>query len=307
MPPLSALASPSDQVAADRKALDAAVSEFNLAQAKINKIQTEINNNNARLDTTLERELETQKTLLGRLEGMYRSGDTGFLDALFNSSSFTDLLNRWELLSRVTDADNKLLTDLEKSRRQIESSAVDLMNKQVEILEETERLEANMKAAQEKFSRSKTLLNAYNKRIEESKKAATSPSRAAAVANSSSGSGTGTSTSAGDSKKPATSKTPLGDGQWKSSRASHYSWTFGSGGNAKGASGKAINPSSMMVAHKTLPFGTKVEFEFNGRYAIASVEDRGPYTDGREWDLGPGTARALNFTGVHNVKWRILK
>jgi rare lipoprotein A (peptidoglycan hydrolase) len=62
----------------------------------------------------------------------------------------------------------------------------------------------------------------------------------------------------------------------------------------------------MMVAHKTLPFGTMVEFSYKGRRAVAVVADRGPYTKGREWDLGPGVVRVLNFNGVHKVRYRVL-
>ncbi len=84
--------------------------------------------------------------------------------------------------------------------------------------------------------------------------------------------------------------------------ASHYSRTF----TGRGASGEAIGPYTMMVAHKTLPFGTLVEFEYQGRRAVASVEDRGPHTPGRDWDLGPGVVRALDFSGVHEVRYRII-
>ena len=61
-----------------------------------------------------------------------------------------------------------------------------------------------------------------------------------------------------------------GDGQWGTAVASHYSWNF----TGKGASGEAIGPYTMMVAHKTLPFGTLIEFEYNGKRAVAKVADR---------------------------------
>ncbi len=59
-----------------------------------------------------------------------------------------------------------------------------------------------------------------------------------------------------------------------------------------------------IVAHKTLPFGTRVEIKNldNGRRLVAVVQDRGPYHPGRCVDvskrggellglIGPGTAR----------------
>ena len=62
----------------------------------------------------------------------------------------------------------------------------------------------------------------------------------------------------------------------------------------------------MIVAHMTLPFGTLIEFEYSGRRAVASVQDRGPHTPGRDFDLGPGVVRVLDFSGVHEVRYRII-
>ena len=67
-----------------------------------------------------------------------------------------------------------------------------------------------------------------------------------------------------------------------------------------------IGPYSMMVAHRTLPFGTLVEFEYNGKRAVASVEDRGPHVEGRMWDLGPGVVRVLGLAGVDEVRYRVV-
>ena len=62
------------------------------------------------------------------------------------------------------------------------------------------------------------------------------------------------------------------------------------------------------VAHKTLPFGTVVEFSKNGRAVVAVVTDRGPFKPGRIFDLSRGTARSLNIEkfGVTTVQYTIL-
>jgi rare lipoprotein A (peptidoglycan hydrolase) len=60
------------------------------------------------------------------------------------------------------------------------------------------------------------------------------------------------------------------------------------------------------VAHETLPFGTLIEFEYNGKRAVARIADRGPHTPGRTFDLGPGVVRVLDFGGVHEVRYRII-
>jgi rare lipoprotein A (peptidoglycan hydrolase) len=90
---------------------------------------------------------------------------------------------------------------------------------------------------------------------------------------------------------------------WRSARVSwygpgFYGHTMAGGGN--------LTPTSMVVAHRSLPFGTRIEFSYKGRKCVAVVRDRGPFVAGRVFDLGPGTAKALRFSGVGTVNYRIL-
>ncbi len=96
---------------------------------------------------------------------------------------------------------------------------------------------------------------------------------------------------------------PVAGGGWQVARASWYGPGFY---GRRTASGAVLTQGMMNVAHKSLPFGTRIEFEFNGRSCVAVVNDRGPFIAGRVFDLGPGTAAALGFGGVHNVRYRIL-
>lgn len=97
--------------------------------------------------------------------------------------------------------------------------------------------------------------------------------------------------------------TPMASGSsWNYSKASWYGLECGT----RTASGVRLTKNSMTFAHKTMRFGTKVMFVYNGRRVVAVCTDRGPYIKGRIFDLGPGTAKALHFTGVGVVRWRII-
>ena len=78
----------------------------------------------------------------------------------------------------------------------------------------------------------------------------------------------------------------------------------------KTASGERFNMNALTVAHKTLPFGTKVEFTCasTGKKVVAKVNDRGPYVHGRSFDLSYSAAKALGILdrGVAKVTYRIL-
>jgi rare lipoprotein A len=55
------------------------------------------------------------------------------------------------------------------------------------------------------------------------------------------------------------------------------------------------------VANLSLPCGAHVTFSNGRRTVTATVDDRGPYVGGREWDLNQNTAAALGFGGVGDV------
>lgn len=100
---------------------------------------------------------------------------------------------------------------------------------------------------------------------------------------------------------PQTSSAPVTASGWATAKASWYSEGYGE----RLASGALYNPESVFVAHKTLPFVTLVRIRFNGREVTAPVLDRGPYIDGRMFDLSAGAATVLGFDGVQSVEWRV--
>lgn len=61
------------------------------------------------------------------------------------------------------------------------------------------------------------------------------------------------------------------------------------------ACGSVLTTGSNLVAHKTLPCGTRLTVTSNGRSVTTVVGDRGPYSGGREFDLGPGVWSALGY------------
>ena len=80
-------------------------------------------------------------------------------------------------------------------------------------------------------------------------------------------------------------------------RFAQASW-YGPGlyGNHLGCGGH-LGYSTIGVAHKTLPCGTKLTLRHGRRALRVRVIDRGPYVAGREFDLTQATARRLHFRG----------
>jgi rare lipoprotein A len=68
------------------------------------------------------------------------------------------------------------------------------------------------------------------------------------------------------------------------------------------ACGQTLTSSTLGVAHKTLPCGTRVAFYYRGNHITVRVIDRGPYVAGREWDLTEATKNRLHF-GSTGTLW----
>jgi rare lipoprotein A len=67
------------------------------------------------------------------------------------------------------------------------------------------------------------------------------------------------------------------------------------------ACGGTLNATTLGVANRSLPCGTKVTFHYRGRTVTAKVIDRGPFVGGREWDLTPATKSKLGFGSTGTV------
>ena len=70
------------------------------------------------------------------------------------------------------------------------------------------------------------------------------------------------------------------------------------------ANGETYNQYGYTAAHKTLPFGTKLEVCYDGCVTVR-INDRGPYIGARELDLSYGAAEAIGLThpGVDYVSF----
>jgi hypothetical protein len=81
-------------------------------------------------------------------------------------------------------------------------------------------------------------------------------------------------------------------------RLAAASWYGGGGGLACGGT---LTSSTLGVANKTLPCGTLVTLRYGGRTLRVPVVDRGPYVEGREFDLTEATKQALGFGDTGDV------
>ena len=73
------------------------------------------------------------------------------------------------------------------------------------------------------------------------------------------------------------------------------------------ASGEVFDAYGYTAAHNTLPLGTEITVSYAGRAVDVVVNDRGPYSGGRELDLSQGAAEYLGLAaaGVDYVDYEV--
>jgi rare lipoprotein A len=96
-------------------------------------------------------------------------------------------------------------------------------------------------------------------------------------------------------------KSPLDrSGKKRFGKASFYAHMFA---GRKMADGMKMDPAHNNAASRTLPLGTtaKVTNLETGKSAVVTIQDRGPYVEGRIVDLSPATAREIGITPRQGV------
>ncbi len=73
------------------------------------------------------------------------------------------------------------------------------------------------------------------------------------------------------------------------------------------ASGEVYDMEARTGAHRTLPFGTRIRVENldNGRTATLTINDRGPFVEGRILDVSRRIAQELDMLGPGTARVRI--
>lgn len=98
---------------------------------------------------------------------------------------------------------------------------------------------------------------------------------------------------------------PAGTGGWiKDPEISWYGPGFY---GRRTACGQRLTRDLLGVAHRTMPCGSLVEFRWHNRSVTVPVVDRGPYVDGRQWDLTGGTCVYLEHCFTGPIEYRLVR
>jgi len=137
--------------------LAAAVEDYNYATAKLAETQEAIKDNRAKLAQAEEDLGALRAQFTERIVEIYKQGDLGMLDTLLGATSFSELINRLDLLQRLSEQDSEMVSQVEAFRTdvterrdrlavQLEEEKVFAADAETARLKVEERLAANEKA-----------------------------------------------------------------------------------------------------------------------------------------------------------------
>ena len=100
---------------------------------ELTTLSKDIDNLKKELEETQKKYTEQENLLKDRISAQYEAGETTFLDVLLNSSSFSDFLSNYFLVSEILENDSDLLTSIDNQKTKIEKDKQSLEDKQKDL------------------------------------------------------------------------------------------------------------------------------------------------------------------------------
>ena len=102
--------------------ISSAQSEIDELDSKIADMNTQIEEAQSKLNEKQEEYDDKEALLEKRLVTAYEAGETSYLDVLLSSSSLTDLISNYYMISEITQSDMELMDKIKKEKEEIETA-----------------------------------------------------------------------------------------------------------------------------------------------------------------------------------------
>ena len=126
--------------------LSKATENYDYANQQLAQTQTSVKKTSVGLGVAQKNLTAAEDQLSQRLVRIYKDGQTGMLSVLLNANSFSDLVNRFDQLSRISQQDAQVVKQVETSKAQV----VDRQAKLTAQLEQQRTYSAQTAAAKQK-------------------------------------------------------------------------------------------------------------------------------------------------------------
>lgn len=146
--------------------ISSAQSEINELNTKISDMNAQIESAQAKLNEKQEEYDDKEELLEKRLVAAYEAGDTKYLDVLLSSSSLTDFISKYYMISEITQSDMELMEKIKKEKEEIETAKQTLETSKQEL--DSVRAEKQQKATE--LQNAKSQKDSYVAQLNEEEK-----------------------------------------------------------------------------------------------------------------------------------------
>lgn len=172
-----------NELAEEQEGIDAEITALSndIAQimASISLLEEEIEAKKAqieqaRLDLAEAQRVEREQyeSMKVRVKAMYESGQTSFLDIIFNASSMEDMLNKADYVEKMQEYDRKMFTNYQIARQNVEDLKENLEIEESELEAAQEGLQEEMDSVEEARAELETISADYAVQISKAKQQA---------------------------------------------------------------------------------------------------------------------------------------
>ena len=113
--------------------IETAQKELDEQESKITQLKNTIEEIENELNTVTDKYNKQVELFKKRMVAIYIAGDTQYLDVLLKSSSLTDFISSYYIISQLTEIDENLLNDLETKKKNMDISRQKLENEKKEL------------------------------------------------------------------------------------------------------------------------------------------------------------------------------
>ena len=113
--------------------IETAQQELAEQESKITELKESIEEIETQLNSVTEKYNKQLELFKKRMVAIYMAGETQYLDVLLKSSSLSDFISSYYLISQLTEIDENLLNDLESKKKTMDLSRQKLENEKKEL------------------------------------------------------------------------------------------------------------------------------------------------------------------------------
>ncbi len=146
--------------------ISSAQSEIDDLNTKITDMNTQIEEAQSKLNEKQEEYDDKEELLEKRLVAAYEAGETSYLDVLLSSSSLTDLISNYYMISEITQSDMELMEKIKKEQEEIETAKQTLETNKQEL--DSVKAEKQQKATE--LQNAKSQKDSYVAQLDEQEK-----------------------------------------------------------------------------------------------------------------------------------------